>query len=141
MGECGHDYTYGGLVNIYDGGKLLKVYEYWKCRRCGKIRAGYRTYGDISPTHGLLEEPKNDGKWVILVCHPRKDVEVYFVKPGDRIIHDCSVDKREFYVSDDYKILSRGPENLPGHYGFLLEDVSPGVIDISIEPLKIIKSS
>ncbi len=141
MSECSHQYIYGGLVNIYDGEKLLKVYEYWKCRRCGKIRAGYRSFGDTSSTHGLLEEPENDGKWILLVCHQTKDVDAYFVKPGDRIVHACSDGKKEFYVTEEYKILSKEEGSVSGHYSFLLEEVSTGVIDISKEPITVIKSS
>lgn len=141
MSECSHQYIYGGLVNIYDGEKLLKVYEYWKCRKCGKIIAGYRSYGDTSSTHGMFKEPENDGRWILLVCHQRRDVDAYFVKPGDRIIHACSIDKKEFYITDQYKISSIEQESISGHSSFLLEEVSTGVIDISKEPATVIKSS
>jgi hypothetical protein len=141
MSECSHEYVYGGLVNVFDGKKLLKVFEYWKCRRCGKVRAGYRSPSCTSPTDGLLPEPKGDGRWMILICKQTKNVEAYYVKSGEKIVHTCRNREKELYINDEYKVLSRETEELEGHYGFLLEDISPGVIDISKDPVKIIKST
>lgn len=140
MSECSHEYLYGGIVNVFDGKTLLRVYEYWKCRRCGRVRAGYRSPGTTSPTHGLLPEHTDDGRWIILICNQTKNVEAYYVKSGDKIMHKCRNSEKELYVDDEYKVLSKEVEGLEGHYSFLLEDISPAVIDISKDPIKIIKS-
>lgn len=140
MSKCNHDYIYGGVVNIFDGGRLLIVYEYWKCRKCGIVRAGYRASGHISPMEGLLPEPEDGGRWVIFLCRPAKITELYYVKPGEKIIHKCSNKEVEFNVNNEYKITCKEAEDVEGHYCLLLEDVSPGIVDVSKDPIKIIKS-
>lgn len=141
MSRCDHEFNYGGVVNIFDGENLLRVYEYWKCRKCGVVKAGYRTSGSLSPTNGLLPEPQDNGKWMIFLCRPVKNTELYYVKPGEKIVHRCVNKEIKFYVDDEYKVRIEGAEEIEGHHYFLLEDVSPGVIDISKDPVRVIKSS
>ncbi|MEM3398631.1 MAG: hypothetical protein QW724_07460 [Nitrososphaerota archaeon] len=141
MNKCVHDYVYGGLVNVFDGERFLITCEYWKCRKCGTVRAGYRRPGNISPTEGLLPEPEESGRWIIFLCKPARNVELYYVKPGEKIIHKCIKKEVEFIVDDEYRVASKEIGDTVDHYDFLLEDVSPGVIDLSKDPIRIIRST
>ncbi|MEN2974458.1 MAG: hypothetical protein ABDH32_02630 [Candidatus Caldarchaeales archaeon] len=139
MERCQHDYVYGGLLNIFDGEILLKVIEYWKCRRCGIIRASFRTMDTVSSTYGMLPEPTSvEERWIVLICGYKKDAELYSIKIGDEILHGCRGGEIKLHVYEGWKIKSIDGEEVVGHYSFLLEEVTAGYIDLSREPLKIV---
>jgi len=136
-----HNYTYAGLVNVFRRRELLKVYELWKCKDCGATRAGYRTYKTTSPLEGLLDEIDNEfEKWVILICDKNVDTEIYRVKPSDKIKHNCTGGVLELIVDEQYKLKNMNGVEIPGHVSILLEEASPGFIDLTESPPKIVKS-
>lgn len=134
-----HDYAYAGLVNVFHRGRLMKVYELWRCKNCGATRAGYRTNKTTSPLEGLLDEIDNDiEKWVILICSKNTDTEIYRVRPSDKVKHNCLGRILELLVDEQYKLKSMDDE-IPGHVSILLEEVSPGFIDLTESPPKIVR--
>ncbi|MCS7126235.1 MAG: hypothetical protein NZ929_04915 [Aigarchaeota archaeon] len=141
MSGCLHNYVYGGLLNIFDKDRLLKVIEYWKCSKCGLVKASFRNIDTTSPTYGLLPDPRsNEERWVVLVCGYRKDVELFLVRVGEYIVHTCENDEVKLYVDKAFKLKSVDREELENHYSLLLEEISPGYIDLSSNPVKIVKS-
>jgi len=66
--SCKHNYKYYGIVNIFRGEELLKIYDVWRCETCGLKKVGERGPGVTSPKEGLFDEPPPGQDWFILIC-------------------------------------------------------------------------
>lgn len=129
-----HEFQYYGSLNIYDGSKPIQTYDSWRCGKCGIIRICIRRPGRTESE--FLRDPSSpDDRWIVLVCKAEKPrVEMYSVKPGDTIKHEC-IDGRliEFKVGDGFEI--RGDQS---HYFYEFNEILNGFIDVSENPPKVV---
>ena len=129
-----HEFQYHGCLNIYDGSNLIETYDSWRCSRCGIIRICIRRPGKVEPE--FLKDPSSPKeRWVILVCKAEKPrIEVYSVKPGEIIRHECAGGKIiEFRVNANLEV-----EGVEKHHLYKFEDVLNGFIDVSEDPPRVV---
>lgn len=136
MPECEHDIVFVGMVNVNRDNYLQGVVDVWRCRKCKKIFCDDRRYGEpLKPSVGFEELP-DDEEWAILTCSTEKSVQMISlgVKPGKRIEHICSDEKREFIVKQDLTI--EGNNRPPIHRLWLVRDHINKNIEAGVYRLK-----
>lgn len=141
MAGCQHKYVYGGLLNVFDGKSFVKLFEYWRCSKCGITRVGARSMDTTSSTQGLFPEPKSpEERWLLIICNLKKDVELVLARLGEEVLHQCTAGEVKLNV--DSVVRERGSDGKEDwkHMVIPLEDIATGYIDLSTTPARIVRT-
>ena len=142
MAECLHEYRYNGVLNVFKGAELVKIYESWRCAKCGAVKVSVRGPGVTHPAEGLLPDPGSPEKrWIVLICQEGEGkAEVLAAEPGEELSHKCASGEVRFRLDAGLSLKTPDGREPKNHYVVPLEEVATGFIDLSEKPPKIVRT-
>ncbi|BAJ49876.1 hypothetical protein CSUB_C0007 [Candidatus Caldarchaeum subterraneum] len=136
-----HDYFYYGALNIYHRSELLKVVDAWRCRRCGVLRVGVRGPEVLTSTEGMLPEPEDGKKWILLVCRHGEPpcFELLQLRDGESFVHKCAFGEESLTYIDGKGVFYGldGPPATRCHV-YELAKILKGYIEIGKNPPEVV---
>jgi len=107
-GSHEHEFRYYACVNLFRGSEAVGVVDVWRCSICHVKGTELRVQGlnNLSAEAGFPVLDGPDTRWIVFACYAEEapKFDVYNMRAGEEIQHECVEKVSPIKVSKDYSI-------------------------------------